>query len=63
MAVPMRKVVNGKTTKFEYGLKGATRTAKTDPMGRTTRYEYNQDGYRTAIIHPDGSSERFSYDS
>lgn len=57
-----KKITFGKTFKYQRNDKTCAVTAKTDPLGNTTWYTYNEQGLRTSITYPDGSSVKFTYD-
>lgn len=52
----------GNSIHLAYDKYGLVNTARTDADGRTTHYEYDQNGHLTRLIHPDGTFRAYGWD-
>lgn len=57
------KKLKGREHKIRRDHKTMAITGRTDPLGRTTSYMYNDRGLKTAVINPDRSSKSFRYNN
>ena len=51
----------GNTVRLHYWNDSPQPSQIIDPLGQRTHYDYNPDGQLTAVRHPDGTEERWTY--